>query len=194
MKVVDTALAGVRVIEPAVHPDARGFFLETWNAGRYAAAGIPEQFVQGNHARSARGTLRGLHFNIERPQAKLLWVMHGEIHDVAVDVRRGSPTFGRWVGARLTAGNHRQLFVPAGFAHGYCVVSEYADVCYLCSALYHGPGERGVRFDDPAIGIDWPAGEKLLSPKDRELPLLADAPQLPEYAPAPGATDTGARP
>lgn len=181
MKVTGTALPGVLLVEPDVFADARGFFQETWNAARYRDAGIPERFVQGNQARSARGTLRGLHFQIGRLQAKLLWVSRGEILDVAVDVRRGSPHFGRWVGATLSADNHRQLFVPAGFAHGYCVVSDTADVCYLCSELYDPAGDRGVRWDDPAIGVAWPAGDKILSAKDRAWPLLADAPELPVW-------------
>ena len=184
MRVEPTTLPGVLLIEPQVFADERGFFLETWNAPRYRAAGIPADFVQGNHARSARGVLRGLHFQAGQPQAKLLWVVAGEIFDVAVDVRRGSPTFGRWVGEVLSAGNRRQLFIPEGFAHGYCVTSASADVCYLCSRPYWPAGDRGVRWDDPAIGIAWPAGEKLLSPKDRALPLLADAPDLPAYAPS----------
>jgi dTDP-4-dehydrorhamnose 3,5-epimerase len=179
MKVSQTGLPGVLLIEPAVFADERGFFLETWSAARYRGAGILEDFVQGNQVRSRRGVLRGLHFQLERPQAKLVWAVSGEILDVAVDVRRGSETFGRWFGANLSGENHRQVFVPAGFAHGYCVLSESADVAYLCSDYYWPAGDRGVRWDDPAIGIAWPPGEKLLSPKDRALPTLADAPELP---------------
>jgi dTDP-4-dehydrorhamnose 3,5-epimerase len=182
VKVTPTALPGVLLVEPRVFADERGFFMETWNAVRYREAGIPADFVQGNHARSSRGTLRGLHFQMGQPQAKLLWVVAGEILDVAVDIRRGSPTFGRWVGERLSAENRRQLFVPEGFAHGYCVTSGNADVCYLCSRAYWPPGDRGVRWDDPAIGVAWPPGEKILSAKDHVWPLLADAPDLPEYA------------
>ena len=136
--------------------------------------------MQANHAHSSRGVLRGLHYQLGRPQAKLVWAVTGEILDVAVDIRRGSATFGRWVGATLSGENHRQLFVPGGFAHGYCVLSAGADVSYLCSDVYWPAGDRGVRWDDPAIGIVWPSGEKLLSAKDRALPLLADAPDLPE--------------
>jgi dTDP-4-dehydrorhamnose 3,5-epimerase len=179
LKVFPTALPGVLVLEPAVFGDERGFFLETWQAARYRAAGVPVDFVQANHARSRRGVLRGLHFQLGRPQAKLVFAVSGEIFDVAVDIRRGSETFGRWVGASLSGENHRQLFVPAGFAHGYCVVSENADVSYLCSDVYWPSGDRGVRWDDPAIGIAWPPGERLVSAKDRALPLLADAPDLP---------------
>lgn len=179
MKVTETALPGVLLLEPDVFADERGYFLETWNGARYREAGVPVDFVQANHAHSGRGVLRGLHFQLGRPQAKLVYALAGEIFDVAVDVRRGSKHFGRWVGATLSARNHRQLFVPAGFAHGYCVIGESADVSYLCSDVYWPAGDRGVRFDDPAIGIAWPQGRWLLSPKDRALPLLADAPDLP---------------
>jgi dTDP-4-dehydrorhamnose 3,5-epimerase len=179
MRVSRTELPGVLLIEPAVFADERGCFLETWSAARYRDAGILADFVQANQVRSRRGVLRGLHFQLERPQAKLVWAVSGEILDVAVDVRRGSETFGRWFGATLSGENHRQMFVPAGFAHGYCVLSESAEVVYLCSDYYWPAGDRGVRWDDPAIGIAWPAGEKLLSPKDRALPLLAAAPELP---------------
>jgi dTDP-4-dehydrorhamnose 3,5-epimerase len=185
MKVTETALPGVLLLEPRVHRDERGYFLETWNAARYRAAGVPVDFVQTNHAHSRRGVLRGLHYQLAHPQAKLVYAVAGEIFDVAVDVRRGSPTFGRWVGAALSARNHRQLFVPAGFAHGYCVVSASADVSYLCSDVYWPAGDRGVRWDDPAAGIAWPPGEKLVSAKDRALPLLAEAADLPLYDPPP---------
>lgn len=179
MKVHETALPGVLLLEPRVFGDERGYFLETWNAARYRDAGVPVDFVQTNHAHSRRGVLRGLHFQVGRPQAKLVFAVSGEILDVAVDVRRGSKTFGRWVGVSLSGENHRQLFIPAGFAHGYCVLSAGADVSYLCSEVYRPDGDRGVRWDDPAIGIVWPPGEKLLSDKDRALPLLAAATELP---------------
>jgi len=179
MKIFETLLPGVLLLEPRVFDDERGFFLETWNAARYRDAGLPVDFVQANHARSRRGVLRGLHFQLVRPQAKLVFAINGEILDVAVDVRRGSKTFGRWVGVSLSGENHCQLFVPAGFAHGYCVVSESADVSYLCSDSYWPAGDCGVRWDDPAIGIAWPPGQKFLSARDRALPLLADATDLP---------------
>lgn len=179
MKVVQTALPGVLVLEPAVHGDGRGHFLETWNRPRYREAGVPADFVQSNQARSRRGVLRGLHYQTGRPQAKLVWAVSGEVLDVAVDIRRSSPFFGRWVGVTLSGENHHQIFVPEGFAHGYCVLSESAELAYLCSDTYWPPGDRGVRWDDPALGIAWPPGEKLLSAKDRALPLLADAPDLP---------------
>jgi dTDP-4-dehydrorhamnose 3,5-epimerase len=180
MKVFETMLPGVLLLEPRVFGDERGFFKETWSAARYRDAGVPVDFVQSNHAHSHRGVLRGLHYQLGRPQAKLVFTISGEIMDVAVDVRRGSKTFGRWVAVSLSAQNHCQLYVPAGFAHGYFVVSESADVCYLCSDTYWPAGDRGVRWDDPGIGIAWPPGEKLLSAKDRALPLLAAATELPE--------------
>jgi dTDP-4-dehydrorhamnose 3,5-epimerase len=191
VKSAATALPGVLLLEPRVFGDARGYFLETWNAPRYREAGVPVDFVQANHARSRRGVLRGLHFQLERPQAKLVFAITGEIFDVAVDVRRGSATFGRWVGAHLSGENHRQLFVPAGFAHGYFVLSEHADVSYLCSDVYWPAGDRGVRWDDPAIGVAWPPGEKLLSDKDRALPLLAHAADLPPHDPLPRGERAG---
>jgi dTDP-4-dehydrorhamnose 3,5-epimerase len=177
-----TDLPGVILVELAAFADERGYFLETWHQERYRAAGIAPAFVQSNAARSHRGVLRGLHYQLGRPQAKLIWAPRGEILDVAVDVRRGSPTFGRWVGAVLSEANRRQLFVPAGFAHGYCVISESADVQYLCSDFYAPAEERGVRWDDPALAIAWPAGAPVVSAKDRALPLLAQA-ELPAFAP-----------
>jgi dTDP-4-dehydrorhamnose 3,5-epimerase len=177
MNVVDTALPGVKLIEPKVFGDDRGFFMETWNARVFAEAGLDMAFVQDNHSRSARGVLRGLHFQIVNPQGKLVRVSHGAVFDVAVDVRRSSPHFGRWVGYELSAANKRMLWVPPGFAHGFVVVSEFADFQYKCTALYDPPAERAVRWDDPALAIDWPRGETapLLSAKDAVAPLLADA-------------------
>ena len=183
MRFEPTAIPDVILIEPRVFRDARGFFLETYHAQRFAAGGIDAEFVQDNHSSSASGTLRGLHMQREFAQGKLVRCVAGEIFDVAVDVRRGSKSFGRWVGASLSGENHRQLFVPAGFAHGYYVVSASADVSYLCSDVYWPAGDRGVRWDDPAIGVAWPSGERLLSEKDRALPLLADATELPPFDP-----------
>lgn len=182
MKALPTALPGVTLVELAAFADERGYFMETWHLERYRAAGIEPAFVQSNAAHSRRGVLRGLHYQLGRPQAKLVWVPHGEILDVAVDVRRGSPSFGRWVGAVLSADNRRQLYVPGGFAHGYCVLSETADVVYQCSDFYAPAEERGVRWDDPALAIDWPERAPVVSAKDRALPLLRDA-DLPPYAP-----------
>lgn len=174
MRVTPTALPGVVIIEPVVHRDARGFFFESYHAPRYREAGIDVTFVQDNHSRSTRGTLRGLHWQAgEHPQAKLVRVLNGEIFDVAVDIRPDSPTFGRWVGVHLSSDNFRQLFVPIGFAHGFCVLSETADVEYKVSDIYHPPSERGVMWNDPAIGIDWPIRDPILSPRDREHPPLA---------------------
>ncbi len=177
MNVVDTALPGVKLIEPRVFGDDRGFFMETWNTRSFADAGLDLQFVQDNHSRSARGVLRGLHFQIDNPQGKLVRVTAGAVFDVAVDVRRSSPHFGRWVGYELSDANKRMLWVPTGFAHGFVVLSESADFLYKCTALYDPPAERAVRWDDPALGIKWPLDGLFLtlSAKDAASPLLADA-------------------
>ena len=166
MRVIETTLAGVRLLEPTVFRDDRGLFLETFRADRFAAAGIPDNFVQDNHSRSLRGTLRGLHWQWRKPQAKLVRVVNGSIFDVVVDVRRGSPTFGRWLGFEMSADRFTQLFVPVGFAHGFCVTSEVADVEYKCSDVYDPQGEAGLIWNDPAVGVDWPIETPLLSPKD----------------------------
>ena len=173
MRFVPTDLPGVIVVEPDVHRDARGFFLETYHAAKYAAAGIHGAFVQDNHSRSVHATVRGLHLQVLRPQAKLLRVIEGEIYDVAVDVRRGSPTFGRWVGVTLSADSHRQCYVPAGFAHGFSVISETAQVEYKCTDLYDPDSEIGIAWDDPEIAIQWPFRQPLLSDRDRANPRLA---------------------
>ena len=186
MKVIETGLPGVLIIEPVVHGDSRGFFLESFHARRYAESGLPASFVQDNHSRSARGVLRGLHYQLRHPQGKLVRVVSGEVFDVAVDIRRGSPTFGRWVGATVSADNHRQLYVPPGFAHGFCVLSEYADFLYKCTDYYAPDDEHGVRWDDPDIGIAWPGLEFTLSEKDRNNARLCELDaELPVYeAPA----------
>lgn len=177
MRFVPTAIPDVVVIEPQLFGDERGFFMETWHAEKFAAAGIDAAFVQDNHSRSARGTLRGLHYQIERTQGKLLRVVAGEVFDVAVDVRRSSPTFGRWVGVTLSAENRRQLWVPPGFAHGFYVCSDAADFVYKCTDFYAPQHERTLRWDDPAIGVAWPLehGGPTLSPKDAAGTLLRDA-------------------
>ena len=169
-----TPLRGVILVEPDVHRDARGFFLETYHAGKYKEGGIDAAFVQDNHSRSTKHTLRGLHAQWRRPQGKLVRTLQGEIFDVAVDVRTGSPTYGKWFGARLSSDNHHQLWVPSGFIHGFCVLSETAEVEYKCTDLYDPGGELGVRWDDPAIGIDWPVAQPILSAKDAAAPLLAE--------------------
>jgi len=174
LKFSPTALPGVLVVEPVVHRDARGFFLETFHAQKFREGGIDAAFVQDNHSASQRGTLRGLHAQWRRPQGKLVRVLFGEIFDVAVDARRGSPTFGRWVGVNLSHDNFRQLWVPAGFLHGFCVLSERAEVEYKCTELYDPGGELGVAWNDPDIGIKWPIAEPALSAKDAAAPRLAD--------------------
>jgi dTDP-4-dehydrorhamnose 3,5-epimerase len=185
MKFIETPLPGVILVEPRVFRDQRGFFLETYHQEKYRDGGIPEVFVQDNHSRSVAGTLRGLHSQRNHPQGKLVRCVEGEIWDVAVDIRSGSPTFRQWFGATLTAENFHQLYVPPGFAHGFCVLSDVAQVEYKCTDLYHPEDEQSVRFNDPDLGIDWPplpTGEPLLSGKDREAPFLADIlDQLPHY-------------
>ncbi|VAX10222.1 dTDP-4-dehydrorhamnose 3,5-epimerase [hydrothermal vent metagenome] len=185
MKVETTAIPGVLLIEPQVFGDERGWFSETWQQQRYAEHGIPEQFVQDNHASSQRGVLRGLHLQHPHGQGKLVQVIFGEVFDVAVDVRRGSPYFGRWVGARLSGKNKRQFYAPEGFAHGYCVLGEQALFSYKCTDIYHPETQFAVRWDDPELGIEWPLDiEPILSDKDRDAPLLSEIPaaQLPEYS------------
>ncbi len=181
MKFTHTALDGVILVEPAVHGDARGFFLETYHRQRYVAGGIAEGFVQDNHSKSKRGTLRGLHAQLQKPQGKLVRAIEGEIFDVAVDVRRGSPTFGEWVGEILSAENFRQLYVPPGFVHGFCVLSESAQVEYKVTALYDRADEYGVIWNDPDVGIEWPIDDPLLSDRDRAAPRLREIEDLPLY-------------
>ncbi len=183
MNVRELDIPGVLLIEPAVHRDARGRFVETWQRGRYAAAGMPTEFVQDNVSCSRRGVLRGLHFQCPRPQAKLISVLAGEAFDVAVDVRVGSPTFGRWTAAVLSEADGRQLFVPEGFAHGFAVLSDEAVVAYKCSDVYVPEAEVVLRWDDPAIGIDWPLPDPILSSRDLAGLRLSDIPEerLPGY-------------
>lgn len=186
MRFLITDLPGVVVVEPDVHRDDRGFFLETYHAEKYRAGGIGEAFVQDNHSRSAAGTLRGLHAQRRRPQGKLIRCVEGEIFDVAVDIRRGSPTFARWAGVSLSDDDFRQLYVPPGFAHGFCVVRGPAQVEYKCTALYDAEDELGIVWNDPDIAVAWPVGAPTLSEKDRRLPLLAEiADLLPVYAARP---------
>lgn len=183
MSVIQTALDGVLVIEPRVFRDDRGFFAETYHAERYREWGIDVTFVQDNHSRSERHTLRGLHAQLARPQAKLVRVLHGAILDVAVDVRRGSPTFAQWISVELTAENFRQIYVPVGFAHGFCVLSETAEVEYKCSDLYDPTSELRLLWNDPEIGVEWPTTTPLLSDKDRDgRPLSEWLEDLPRYA------------
>ncbi len=184
MKVEKTKLSGVLVLEPDVYEDDRGYFLETWSQKRYAEAGIPEGLVQDNLSMSRKGVLRGLHLQHPHGQGKLVQVMVGEVFDVAVDVRVGSPTYGQWLGAVLSATNKRQVYIPPGFAHGFSVLSEQALFAYKCTDFYRRDAELGIRWDDPDIGIEWPGPAPLLSPKDAEFPRLSeiDPARLPKMA------------
>jgi len=168
-----TELPGVVLVEPDLHRDRRGFFLETYHLEKYRAGGIEGTFVQDNHSRSARGALRGLHAQVRAPQAKLVRAVEGEMFDVAVDIRRGSPRFGRWVGHRLSGDNFLQLYIPPGFAHGFCVLSEVVHVEYKCTAFYDADDEITVAWNDPEIGIAWPLDDPTLSAKDAAAPPLA---------------------
>ena len=180
MRVIPTELPGVVFLEPRVFGDARGFFVETWNQARYREAGLPAEFVQDNLSLSARGVLRGLHFQNPKGQGKLVTVISGLVFDVAVDVRRDSATFGRWHGVTLCGDEPRCLWVPPGFAHGLCVLSDVADVVYKCTELYAPEDESGVAWNDPLIGIEWPIRAPLLSPKDQRFPPLSrDRADLP---------------
>lgn len=183
MRILETSIPGVIVVEPVVHRDARGFFLEVYHADRYRAAGLDVRFVQENHSRSLRGSVRGLHWQVTHPQAKFVRVIVGEIYDVAVDIRRGSPTFGQWTAVTLSAENFRQMYIPAGLAHGFCVTSEVAEVEYKCTDIYDPAGEAGLPWDDPALGITWPVEAPILSPRDtRHPPFASDRPDFPWLA------------
>lgn len=176
MQVTPCELDGLLIIDPPVFGDHRGFFMESYNQQRYRDAGVKLDFVQDNFSFSKRGTLRGMHFQNPDPQGKLVSVIQGEVFDVAVDLRRASPTFGRWVGVALSAENKRQFWVPPGFAHGFVVTSETALFHYKCSNLYSPKAETGFRWNDPAVGIKWPIESPLLSPRDAAAPLLQDVP------------------
>jgi dTDP-4-dehydrorhamnose 3,5-epimerase len=182
VRVIPTALPGVLIVESDVYYDERGFFLETYHAEKYAAHGIAETFVQDNHSKSVQGAVRGLHLQVTRPQAKLVRVIEGEIYDVAVDVRRGSSTFGRWTAVSLSADNFRQCFVPAGFAHGFAVLSPSAQVEYKCTDIYDPKSEVGILWNDPDLAISWPVERAVVSVRDRGNPRLADVmSRLPTY-------------
>ena len=185
LQIIETSLPGVLVIQPRVFGDARGFFMETYRQSALAEAGIRESFVQDNHSRSARGVLRGLHYQLRHPQAKLCRVAQGEVLDVAVDIRLGSPHFGKWVGVVLSGENHAQIYIPKGFAHGFVVRSDTADFLYKCSDYYDGPDDRGVLWNDPHLAIDWDTPSPLVSDKDqRYLPLAQiSSDELPRYEP-----------
>ena len=183
MKIVPTELEGVQVIEPQVFADERGFFMESFQKQRYREAGIETEFVQDNISRSVRNTLRGLHYQHPNDQAKLVQALEGEIYDVAVDIRRGSPTFGRWVDVVLSDQNRRQFYIPAGFAHGFCVLSASALFLYKCSAFYTPEAEGGICWDDPDLAIPWPVRSPILSRRDSRFTPLRDvaAHRLPTY-------------
>jgi dTDP-4-dehydrorhamnose 3,5-epimerase len=185
MIVETTPLPGVRLLKPKVYGDARGFFIETWNRRRYAEAGLDLDFVQDNLSYSRRGILRGLHFQNPQPQGKLVQVLEGEVFDVAVDIRLGSPTFGRWHGVILSAENHHQFYVPEGFAHGFCVISETALFAYKCTDFYRPDTEHSLRWDDPDLAISWPIADPILSAKDQAGRCLRDFPResLPVFQP-----------
>ena len=174
MKTEKTQLEGVLLIEPKVFQDARGFFLESYTKRKYMEHGIDVEFVQDNHSSSTRNVLRGLHFQTAHQQAKLVRVIQGEIFDVAVDIRLASPTFGKWVGYRLSKENRLQMYVPAGFAHGFCVTSDTAEVLYKCTDYYYPQDESGIIWNDPGIGIRWPTDNPILSPKDAKYPRLSE--------------------
>ena len=185
MEIVKTSLPGVLLIKPRVFEDPRGFFMETYRADTLATVGVDETFLQDNHSHSSRGVLRGLHYQLRRPQAKLCRVVQGEVLDIAVDIRLGSPHFGKWVGAVLSAENRHALYLPRGFAHGFVVRSETADFLYKCSDYYDAADDCGVLWNDPALGIDWDTAEPILSKKDLSHLPLAQVPRerLPIYQP-----------
>lgn len=187
MNITETSLPGVLVLQPKVFRDERGFFLETYRHPLFRAAGITSAFVQDNHSRSTRGVVRGLHYQEPKPQGKLVTCIRGTIYDVAVDIRKGSPLFGKSFGIELSDANNRALWVPPGFAHGFCTVSDVADVLYKCTELWEAALDRAILWNDPELGIDWPAmgDAPLLSPKDAAAPRLRDAAVLPVYSELP---------
>ncbi len=174
MKLLSTGLAGLVIIEPRVHGDQRGYFKELWKHSSYSAAGIPERFVQSNVSRSAAGVLRGLHYQYPHPQGKLVTVLEGRVFDVAVDIRTDSPTYRQWAGVELSAENHRQLYIPEGFAHGFCVLGESALMNYLCTTEFDPAFDAAIAWNDPDIGIEWPVAAKGLSARDAAAPRLRD--------------------
>lgn len=183
MNVIQTDLPGVFIIEPKVHGDSRGFFVETWHLERYEGLGMPSRFVQDNLSFSAHGILRGLHFQHPNAQGKLVYVLQGEVFDVAVDIRIGSPTFGQWTGTILSENNKRQMYVPAGYAHGFCVTGPHALFAYKVTEFYDAEADGGILWSDPDIAVDWPILQPALSEKDRNAPRLKDMPpdRLPKY-------------
>jgi dTDP-4-dehydrorhamnose 3,5-epimerase len=184
VRFLETELPGVILITPDAHQDSRGVFFELYHAQNYLRGGIREPFVQDNFSRSARGVLRGLHYQLKQPQGKLVTVLEGTVFDVAVDIRKGSPTFGKWTSLELSAENKLQLYIPPGFAHGFCAMTESAGMLYKCTQLYAPSDERGIIWNDPALAIPWPIHAPLLSPKDRSFKVLSEmSGELPEYSP-----------
>jgi dTDP-4-dehydrorhamnose 3,5-epimerase len=185
LKIIQMAIPDVRIIKPDVFRDSRGFFMETYQLEKYEQLGITRPFVQDNHSRSSKGILRGMHYQLNFPQAKLVSVLRGEIFDVAIDIRRGSPSFGRWVGEVLSEDNNYQIFIPEGFAHGFCVLSDTVDLFYKCTEYFHPEDDRGINWADEAVGITWPQRTALTSDKDSRLPFLENVPPelLPVYQP-----------
>lgn len=176
MKLIETGIPGLVIVELVAHADRRGFFMETWNAARYGACGLPDQFVQSNVSRSAAGVIRGLHYQHPGAQGKLISVLEGRLFDVAVDIRSDSPTFRQWAGVELSASNNRQLYIPEGFAHGFCVLGDGALLSYLCTTEFNAEYDSGIAWNDPDIGIRWPLEPESLSDKDRIAPRLRDVP------------------
>ncbi len=177
VKFIPSVVPDVIVIEPKVYEDTRGFFMESYNRETFAAHGISKDFVQTNHSLSVKNTLRGLHYQVGKPQDKLVRVIRGEVYDVSVDIRFGSPTFGKWVGEILSAANRKMLYVPIGFAHGFCVLSDEAEFLYACTDFYHPQGERGIFWNDPDLAIPWPVLDPILSEKDKRNVKLKDITQ-----------------
>jgi dTDP-4-dehydrorhamnose 3,5-epimerase len=186
MEILETALNGVLLLEPRVFRDSRGLFLETYRADRYREVGIPGPFVQENHSRSRKGVIRGIHYQLKHPQGKLVRISHGEVYDVAVDLRRGSPTFGQWYAAVLSSENQHQLYVPPGFGHAFCVISESADLINKLSEYYHPEDDYGIIWNDPDIGIPWPVSSPILSERDTKWRRFQDT--APELLPACGTS------
>jgi dTDP-4-dehydrorhamnose 3,5-epimerase len=184
VKLIETGVPGLVVVEPVVYGDKRGFFMETWNSDRYGACGLPDRFVQSNISRSAAGVIRGLHYQHPCAQGKLVSVLEGRVFDVAVDIRSDSPTFRQWAGVELSASNHRQLYVPEGFAHGFCVLGDSALLSYLCTTPFNAECDAAIAWNDPDIGIEWPLEPQSLSARDRKAPRLRDVPVecLPQTA------------
>ncbi len=181
MKVIETSIEGVLIVEPELKPDRRGYFMETYQEEKFRNLGLPTNFVQDNHSLSYKNTIRGLHYQVPWPQGKLVRVSRGAVMDVAVDIRKGSPTFGQWVSCELSEDNRRQLWLPPGFTHGFCTLTEIADLVIKCTELYVKRNTHRIAWNDPDIGIDWPISDPILSDKDMSSPLLKEVSVFPEY-------------